>query len=188
MKFRRFFYLIAAVLCAATTFAEEKSSPSRKTMIFQPGAKTPDGVTPVAPPARVEKPAVDASAADAPAQFAANFFGLLQKGELDRAYENLTRGSKIAERPEELKTLKAKTKEALDVFGPLQGFEMVESKSMGERLLRRTYLSLGKEFPLRWRFYFYKPDLAWRLIDLRVDDRLVGIFDEHDEAHSAENQ
>ena len=68
------------------------------------------------------------------------------------------------------------------------GYELVESKNVGVRLLRRTYVSVGKEFPLRWRFYFYKPDLAWRLIDLRVDDRLPGIFDEPDEPRTAERQ
>jgi hypothetical protein len=42
-------------------------------------------------------------------------------------------------------------------------------------------LSLGKEFPLRWRFYFYKPQDSWRLIDLRVDDKLVAMFDESED-------
>ena len=85
-----------------------------------------------------------------------------------------------------MKSLKTKTREAIDVFGAVIAYELVESKNVGVRLLRRTYLSVGKEFPLRWRFYFYKPDLAWRLIDLRVDDRLPGIFDEPDEPRTAE--
>jgi hypothetical protein len=80
-----------------------------------------------------------------------------------------------------LKTLKAKTREAIEVFGAISGYELVDSKNVGTRLLRRTYLSLGRDFPLRWRFYFYKSENVWRLIDLRVDDRLAGMFDETDE-------
>jgi len=95
------------------------------------------------------------------------------------------KGSKIAERPEELKTLKSKTKEAIEVFGPIQNYELVETKNVGTHLLRRTYLSLNKEFPLRWRFYFYLSDNLWRLIDLRVDDRVTGMFDEVEEPKSA---
>ena len=90
----------------------------------------------------------------------------------------MTKGSKIIEKPEDLRVLKQKTREAIDVFGAIQGYELVETKPVGTRLLRRTYLSLGAEYPLRWRFYFYLADNRWRLIDLRVDDRLAGMFDE----------
>ena len=122
---------------------------------------------------------------DLPAQVAAIFFGLLQKNEIEPAYEGLMKGSRIAERPEELKTLKSKTKEAIDVFGPIQNYELVETRNVGTHLLRRTYLSLNKEFPLRWRFYFYLSGESWRLIDLRVDDRVTGMFDETDDVKSA---
>jgi hypothetical protein len=139
-------------------------------------------------PAKPEKPkpAAPADVAnDLPSQVASIFFGLLQKGEIDSAYEGLTKGSKVAERPEELRTLKTKTREAIDVFGPVKSYELVESKTVGTALLRRTYLSLNKEFPLRWRFYFYLSDNVWRLIDLRVDDRITGMFDEADEPRAA---
>ncbi|MGB8167879.1 MAG: hypothetical protein WCF18_10340 [Chthoniobacteraceae bacterium] len=113
-----------------------------------------------------------------PAQIVRAFFGLLGKGDIDGAYGNLMKGSKIGERPEEVRTLKSKTKEAIDVFGLIHGYDLVDIKPVGERLMRATYLSLGHELPLRWRFYFYKADTDWKLIDLRVDDKLTGIFDE----------
>ena len=105
---------------------------------------------------------------------------------MDQAYDQLTRGTKIAERAEDVKTLKTKTKEAITVFGPMLGFDTVVKKNVGTRLVSYTLLSLGKEFPLRWRFYFYKPQETWRLIDLRVDDRLATMFDETDEGRSRE--
>ena len=67
---------------------------------------------------------------------AAAFFALLQKGSVDAAYASLTRGSKIAEKPEELRQLKAKTSEAIEVFGSVTGYDLVETKSVGARLLR----------------------------------------------------
>ena len=143
--------------------------------------KTPPAAE-AAPPA----PRAPVTAAnDLPAQVAAIFFGLLQKNEIDPAYAGLMKGSRIAERPEELQTLKTKTKEAIEVFGPIQSYELVETRNVGTHLLRRTYISLNKEFPLRWRFYFYLSGETWRLIDLRVDDRVTGMFDETDDVKSA---
>jgi hypothetical protein len=86
-----------------------------------------------------------------------------------------------------LKQLKSKTREAIEVFGTIHGYDLVDSKAIGSRLVRATYVSLGKVFPLRWRFYFYKPDDVWRLIDLRVDDKLTGIFDESEEGKAPDS-
>lgn len=150
-------FLTFAAICSLSAFGQEKA-PSQP----EKAATTPTVAT----------------APDAPAKMADEFFASLEKGQIDEAYANLTKGSKIIEKPEDLRVLKQKTKEAIEVFGAIHGYELVESKPVGTKLLRRTYLSLGAEYPLRWRFYFYLADKRWRLIDLRVDDRLAGMFDE----------
>ena len=146
----------------------------------QKGEKADTSSTKLAPMSvpTFEKAAPAQSEDDAPLKMISAFFTSLEKGELDDAYANLMRGSKIAERPEEIRQLKTKTKEAIGVFGGIEGFDHVETKDVSSRLLRCTYLSLGKEFPLRWRFYFYRANRIWRVIDLRVDDRLGSIFEE----------
>ena len=142
-------------------------------------------------PAVVAKPTVGEQAeaeAESPEKIIARFFSYLQRKEVDQAYDQLTRGTKIAERAEDVRTLKSKTKEAITVFGPILGFDSVVKKNVGSRLVSYTMLSLGKEFPLRWRFYFYKPQDSWRLIDLRVDDRLAAMFDETDDGRPREER
>jgi hypothetical protein len=182
--------LLTLALLPACALAQEKQ---RKTLTFQPGAKTPDATpAPVAkaspapavrPPAVTEAKPDDAKpSGDDPAKAAEAFFTLLGKNLVEQAYANLTRGSKIADRPEELQTLKARTNDAIQIFGTIHGHELLESKQVGAHLLRRTYLSLGHDFPLRWRFYYYKTGDQWRLVDLRVDDRLSAVFEEPDEA------
>ncbi|MDQ3625213.1 MAG: hypothetical protein M3463_22495 [Verrucomicrobiota bacterium] len=136
---------------------------------------------------RATPPPGEPERADVPGQMASGFFSLLQKNEVDQAYASLMRNSKIAERPDEVNGLKEKSREAIEVFGPVQGVELTESKNVGTRLLRRTYISLNRDFPLRWRFYFYLSDNVWRIIDLRVDDRVSGMFEELAEARSSEN-
>lgn len=193
---------------AITTFAQDKPKPDRKSMTFQPNAKQPDGSA-TATPAPAPKPAekapenlpdksaekpkavpsvITSTLPPGPAQIVHTFFHLLGQGDIDAAYTSLTKGSKIAERPDEIRTLKAKTKEAVEFFGTVHGYDLVDSKPVGERLVRATYISLGHDFPLRWRFYFYKSEEIWRLIDMRVDDKLSGIFEEPDEPRAGEGR
>jgi hypothetical protein len=166
MNFRLLLLSILVVAFAATTLAQERARPLAANEV----AAAPVAGGDVA----------------APGQLAAQFFAALREGEIEQAYTTLTKGSKIGDRPEELRLLKQKTKEAIEVFGVISGYELVENKTVGTRLIRSTYVSLGKEFPLRWRFYFYKADSVWRLVDLRVDDKLTGIFEEAEEAKAPE--
>ena len=169
--------LLTALFATTAALRAQEKTPGKpvKSGILEPGKSLP------AAPAAPEPAPPTAGPITDPAQMTAAFFALLQKGSVDAAYASLTRGSRIAEKPEELKQLKAKTNEAIEFFGAISGYDLVESKTVGARLLRTTYVSHGRTFPLRWRFYFYNPDGTWRLIDLRVDDKLTGIFDEPEE-------
>lgn len=169
--------LIALAPCTAG-FSQAPLPVSEPKPVFRGNGDVTPAQPPVAPEPEIESPE----------KIIARFFSYLQRKEVDQAYDQLTRGTKIAERAEDVKTLKAKTKEAINVFGPILGYDSVVKKSVGTRLVSYTGLSLGKEFPLRWRFYFYKPQDAWKLIDLRVDDRLAAMFDEPEEGRSREER
>ena len=162
--------LLTTLLLCTTAFAQ----PAVPALVAKPSGAT-----------EVEPAPTDA---DGPEKIIARFFSYLQRKEVDQAYDQLTRGTKIAERAEDVKTLKTKTKEAINVFGPILGHDSVVKKNVGTRLVSYTMLSLGKEFPLRWRFYFYKPVDTWKLIDLRVDDRLAAMFDETDDGRTREER
>ncbi|MGB8354641.1 MAG: hypothetical protein WCD79_12180 [Chthoniobacteraceae bacterium] len=106
------------------------------------------------------------------------FFTLLAKNQIDQAYDQLTAGTEIAKKTGDVGLLKSKTTEAIKMFGAVKGYELVAIKNVGTHLMCATYLSIGESLPLRWKLYFYKSDQTWRLIDIRVDDRLVDMFDE----------
>jgi hypothetical protein len=162
---------LSLAIAAATAAPDEKTTRSERAKFLEKAAaKTSDTTT---APVPAPNPT-----GDVPGQIVGDFFGFLEKGRIEEAYANLTKGSKTIQTAEDLRILKQKTKEAIESFGAVQGYELVETKMVGNKLMRRTYLSLGSEFPLRWRFYFYNASNRWRLIDLRVDDRLVGMFDE----------
>jgi hypothetical protein len=158
--------------------ATPKPAASSPKPAAKPAEKAPAKSTPVPAKESASPAIVTSTVPPEPAQIVRAFYAALGDGNIDGAYEGLMKGSKIAERPEEVSTLKAKTKQAIDLFGTIHGYDLVDLKPVGERLMRATYLSLGHELPLRWRFYFYKAEDEWKLIDLRVDDKLTGIFDE----------
>jgi hypothetical protein len=163
---------LTAALTVANAAPDEKTTRSDRAKFLEKATAKTTESTP-------------APAGDVPAQVVADFFALLQKSQIDEAYASLTKGSKTIQTAEDLRILKQKTKEAIEAFGAVQGYELVETNMIGTKLMRRTYLSLGSEFPLRWRFYFYSASSRWRLIDLRVDDRLAGMFDEPKDAVEA---
>ena len=183
------FSLFAAlsVLAVAQTSNPGRPSPKKPKPTLVPettAAPAPTATSPATPgttPPAASAEATPPTEGEAPEVTVGRFFAYLQRKEVDVAYDQLTKGTKIADRADDVKMLKSKTKDAIALFGAVAGFELVNRKTVGERLVSYTYVSLGKEFPLRWRFYFYKPQENWKLIDLRVDDRLSAIFDEPEE-------
>jgi len=162
----RFSFSILLICLASPLIAQEP--PERKKLVFPPGE-----VQPLATPA--DKP--EAKVQD-PAKIIDLFFLALQADKVDNAYDSLVKDTIIAERPEDVTALKARTTEALDNYGPIKGYEVIDDHAVGKSLFRRTSISLNTDLPLRWRFYFYRTEGDWKLVDLRVDDGLVELFDD----------
>jgi len=135
--------------------------------VFQPGQAQPvPSATPAGPP----------SAAN-PKDAVAKFFATVKEGQIAQAYDTITQNTIISARREDVSALKEKTKQAIDNYGPIAGFEIVDERTVGTCLMRLVCVSLNSDLPLRWRFYFYKSD-AWRLVDIRIDDGLVELFED----------
>lgn len=128
-----------------------------------------------------------APAADIPEPVRAmlqRFFAAMQEARVLEAFSALLEGSRIGTQPEDVAMLQENGKRAIAEFGPIRGFELLDCKVASGSLLRLTYLSVGRDYPLRWRFYFYQGesgDKGWRLLDLRVDDQLASMFDSDEE-------
>lgn len=135
-----------------------------------PGSRTP--------PADNTATAEPRKLVEGPQSIVKKFFETLVLGKVSLAYETLTRGSTIEDNKAQISMLRTKTDEAIAEFGQIEGHELVEMEWAGKSLVRLTYLSLGEKLPLRWRFYFYQRKGVWRLVDIRVDDRLKDLFHE----------
>lgn len=158
--------VILLLLITAAAPAQEKAGGSRKRMVFPTGQQTPHS-----------SPAPEKQSD--PGEIIAAFFLALKAEQVDAAYETLVKNTIISEKRENVDELKKRTTQALDSYGPISGYEIVDRLEIGSSLLRYTCLSLNADLPLRWRFYFYRTSNGgWKLVDLRVDDALVELFDE----------
>jgi len=166
--------VLAFVLAAATLHAQEAEQ--RKRMIFPSANAGPQSAAAPAPvtPAGPETPGKPQD----PAAVINSFFLALKSGQVDAAYEGLVKNTIISERKDNVKELMESTKKALDSYGPISGYEVVDSLAVGTSLVRQTCISWNQDLPLRWRFYFYRSEGGWKLVDMRVDDGLVELFEE----------
>ena len=174
--------IILLLLAAGTLTAQEKNEDTKKRMTFPVGTARP---TPASQPAMSLVPAATPQPLATgpvkppdPFDVVVAFFDALKGGQVDAAYDELVKNTIIADRKEDVAALKAKTKQALDSYGPVSGFEPVETIEIGTCLRRHTCISLNQDLPLRWKFYFYRNASGWRLVDLRVDDGLAELFDD----------
>lgn len=166
------------VLLAGTALAQQSGGKEKERMVFPAGAKEPAAPpTPAATPLALPTPN-PSRRLDHPGEAMDMFFLALKANQVSAAYDALVKGSVIAQRDQDVIALKDKTKQALESFGPISGYEVVDEKFVGSSLLRRTCISLNTDLPLRWRFYFYKSEGAWRLVDIRIDDGLVELFED----------
>jgi hypothetical protein len=163
--------VLLAVLSSVALSASHAQTPEKRTLVFPPGSTTPLPTPPPVAPPPISKPGTAAETIDA-------FFLALKDEKVDAAYDALVKGTIIADRQEDVASLKDRTKHALDSYGPLTGYEVVDEQTVGTVLFRRTCLSFNSDLPLRWRFYFYKSNGNWNLVDLRVDDGLVELFED----------
>ena len=166
--------VISAALAVVACPSPAQEAKEKKRMIFPPGEVQPLMDKPTAAP----QPSLAKPKPETPEESLAVFFQALAAGQVEGAYERLVKGTTIADRPQDVAALKERTLQALDVCGPFQGYEILEQRTAGQHLVRLTCLSLNSELPLRWRFYFYRSEGSWRLVDLRVDDGLVELFED----------
>ena len=166
MRFIPILFVASCSLCLAQQGSDNERAGR---MFFPPQTKESTDPSKQAPGPRRE---------NSPSEAIDMFFLGLKAGQIDAAYDGLVKGSVIADRREDVAGLKDRTRHALDNFGPITGYEVLEEKTVGSTLLRRTCISFNSDLPLRWRFYFYKAQGTWKLVDLRVDDGLVELFEE----------
>ena len=100
----------------------------------------------------------------------ATFLASIIKGEVDKAYDKLLSNSLLANKLEEVKLQKEKTKTAITLYGKLIGYESVKTQKYGNSIVRLVYVLRCERMPVVWEFYFYKAASDWKLTSVKFND------------------
>ncbi|MDP2929035.1 MAG: hypothetical protein Q8O01_03095 [Candidatus Omnitrophota bacterium] len=80
----------------------------------------------------------------------------------------------------EIDSAAVQTKAALEQYGKRYGepigFELIDSKKLGDSLLRIRYVAKMKNNALPWVFIFYKGANGWTLNDFKWKDTVLDLF------------
>jgi len=123
--------------------------------------------------------ACPAPAEDAPAEITrvcAAFFDQLKAGQIKPAYQELLRGSRIADQVEDVAKLQQRAEELVQGYGPILGYEFVKAQGIGKSLCQVTYITRSDRAPVVWQITFYRPAETWRVFNVRMDDRVMDLF------------
>lgn len=107
------------------------------------------------------------------------FFKLIAEGEVKSAYETLTKGSKSIN---DIGPLVTQTEAVIAGNGDIIDAELLRTTRVGKRLIRISYLTHGKIYPMQWNFYCYQSSGGWQVLDITVNNDLYAIFDEEEKA------
>ncbi len=146
--------ILFLLLLCGVSFSEEKTRTAREIGTAKPFHLP---LTPSPAPAELKKNIDD-------------FFAGLAEGNAVKAYEGLVKAQPLSEKEEEMKFMSNMTQQALTLYGKSTGSELVDTKSIGSRILSITYLTFHQRAPLRWKVICYKPQTSWILIDVVFDD------------------
>ncbi len=107
------------------------------------------------------------------------FFQTLSKGSTHAraALDTLLKGTRLAERTENVSVLSDKVTEAIRVYGKIIDTEHYDTQKVGKRMLVATFLTWHELQPIQWRFTFYQASVDWALIDLRVSDNVEDLIE-----------
>ena len=101
------------------------------------------------------------------------FFAGIQSGKVDESFKALVANNPALSDPAAVPEFVGNIRKGLEVFGPIQGQELYDNRSVGSRILYITYISFHPKKPLRWQFVYYSPVGAdWKLLNLRFDDTI----------------
>ena len=133
--------LTSSLLAAPASKGPDTNIPKVSTLIPQLLPRNPSNKP---PPAPVQK------------QLEAFFQGV-QAGKVEECFKTLVASNPTLSDPAAVPEFVGNIRKGLEVFGPLQGYELYDQRTVGSRVVYITYLSYHPKKPLRWQFVFYTP-------------------------------
>lgn len=111
-----------------------------------------------------------------------SFLTQVGSGKVPGAYDQLLVGNSLLQQREKLDDLIKRTEELTARFGPYRGMERISTRMVGKDVMVATYLFKCDQYPVVWRFVFYRDvsqsltaseKNAWRVVTVKFDTNLA---------------
>lgn len=66
----------------------------------------------------------------------------------------------------------------LDIYGPVEGWELVKTMSASDRYIKNSYVIFQTEFATRLELSFYKRSSGWVITSFQIDDNTTNLLEE----------
>ena len=111
--------------------------------------------------------------AASPDEKAQLFFKTLNSGQIEKAIDDIFKGSGMAEqKPQAITAMKSQVKVALGVYGEVIGLEKVREEKLTPSVTRIVYIQKFNNLPIIWEMMFYKPKKNWFLTQIRFHEQI----------------
>lgn len=74
--------------------------------------------------------------------------------------------------------IKTNIQTLLDVYGPVEGWELVQTKSASNRFIANSYVIFQNEFATRLELSFYKRASGWVITSFKIDDSITHLLED----------
>jgi hypothetical protein len=119
-----------------------------------------------------------APAATQPDAAIEHFMQTVQSGKVREALLGLASNSPLlVKNLGDAATLTAQVQQAITMYGPVIGWERIETKPLGTMIRRETYIVQHRDMVTRWRFMFVRTNTGWIAASFNFDDSLPTWFE-----------
>ncbi|MFH2142070.1 MAG: hypothetical protein ABIJ97_06595 [Bacteroidota bacterium] len=112
-----------------------------------------------------------------PEELTSKFFELYQKEGASKAVEYVFSTNKYMDKNSDiLVQIQSRLNQLVNLVGNYNGYELVQSKYIGESYLQQSFMLKYDRQPIKFIFLLYKPKDVWQIQNLRFDDKFDDEF------------
>lgn len=76
--------------------------------------------------------------------------------------------------------IKSNLRTLLDLYGPVEGWDLVRTKSASQRYVEKSYIIFQNEYATRLQLTFYKRSSGWIITSFKIDDSIDTLLESID--------
>ncbi|WP_417612914.1 hypothetical protein [Parasphingorhabdus sp.] len=103
-----------------------------------------------------------------------------KQGDTDEFSKLVTASPLLNNTPTLAAQIKSNLATLLDLYGPVEGWDLVRTKSASQRYVEKSYIIYQNEYATRLQLTFYKKSSGWIITSFKIDDSIDTLLESTD--------